>query len=133
MAVKNVSRVEPLLAVLDVRKSVAWYRDVLGCEVLSTWEPGGTLHWALLRLGGARLMLNSRFEHAEEAAGFQPVVERDDIFLYFPCDDADETYRSLRDSGCAVNEPVTTFYGMRQLFISDPDGYQLCFQHEVPQ
>jgi uncharacterized glyoxalase superfamily protein PhnB len=133
MAVKNVSGVVTLLSVLDMRKSVDWYRDVLGFEVLSTWEPEGTLHWAMLRLGGATLMLNSMFENAEQAASYKPVKEREDVILYFSCADADEAYRDLHAKGCPIKEPVSTFYGMRQLFIADPDGFQLCFQHQVQE
>jgi len=133
MGVENVSGVVALLSVVDMRKSLAWYRDVLGFEVVSKWEPEGVLHWAMLRLGGAHLMLNSRFETMEEAASFKPAAKLDDVTLYFSCKDADEAYRDLRAKGCATAEPETTFYGARQLFVRDPDGYQLCFQHAVPQ
>jgi len=133
MAVKNVSSVVALLSVVDMRKSLAFYRDVLGFEVESRWEPEGVLHWAMLRLGGAHLMLNSRFETAEEAAAFKPAAQLNDVTLYFSCKDANEAYRDLKAKGCAIAEPETTFYGARQLFIRDPDGYQLCFQHAVPQ
>ena len=76
MAVKNVSSVTTLLFVHDMRKTVAWYREVLGFEVESAWEPEGVLHWAMLRLGGATLMLNSKYETAEEAASHQPVEKQ---------------------------------------------------------
>jgi uncharacterized glyoxalase superfamily protein PhnB len=133
MAVSNVKSVVPLLAAVDMRKSVAWYRDILGFEVESTWEPEGVLHWAMLRLGGAWLMLNSKFEDAEQSAAYKPIAKEEDVILYFSCGDADEAYRDLLAKGCAIKEPVTTFYGSRQLFITDPDGFQLCFQHAVQQ
>jgi len=34
----------------------------------------------------------------------------------------------LRSRGIAVNEPKIAHYGMKQLYVSDPDGYNLCFQ-----
>lgn len=40
----------------------------------------------------------------------------------------DQAYRQLRDHGLSVAEPVIQGYGMKQLYVTDPDGYTLCFQ-----
>jgi catechol 2,3-dioxygenase-like lactoylglutathione lyase family enzyme len=45
-----------------MRRSVAWYRDMLGFEVVQSHEPDGHLYWAMLRLGDATLMLNAQYE-----------------------------------------------------------------------
>jgi catechol 2,3-dioxygenase-like lactoylglutathione lyase family enzyme len=44
--------------------SVRFYRDLLGFELVNTSPPLGKdrFHWALLRLGGAELMLNTAYE-----------------------------------------------------------------------
>jgi catechol 2,3-dioxygenase-like lactoylglutathione lyase family enzyme len=105
MAVKNVSGVVALLSVIDMRKSLAWYRDVLGFEVESKWEPEGVLHWAMLRLGGAHLMLNSRFETAEEAASYKPTAPLDDVTLYFSCKDADEAFAIFEPKAARLPNP----------------------------
>ena len=39
-----------------------FYRDVLGFEVIHTSGEGDDVDWVLLKLGGANLMLNARFE-----------------------------------------------------------------------
>ena len=33
--------------------------------------------------------------------------------------------------GVRASPPKVAPYGMRQLYLSDPDGYGLCFQHPV--
>ena len=43
----------PLLQVFDMPTSIAFYRDVLGFEVVTTSKPGAAnFGWALLRLNG---------------------------------------------------------------------------------
>lgn len=128
----NSGKITPLMQVFDMRRSVAWYRDLLGFEVLQTHEPDGHLHWALLKLGDAVLMLNAKFEDDAQLEMRAAHVEgHGDLTLYFDCPDVDQAYQDLLDRGCDVKPPVTRFYGMRQVTVIDPDGYELCFQQAV--
>jgi uncharacterized glyoxalase superfamily protein PhnB len=115
-------------------RSAAFYRDVLGFEILMQSQPGGHFHWALLRLGEVELMLNTMFESDEERpAKVDPsrTLGHGDMTLYFGCADVDEAWEHLRAKGVMVTKPVTQRYGMKQISVIDPDGYQLCFQHPV--
>ena len=59
----EVQGMAPLLQVFDMPTSIAFYRDVLGFEVASTSNPGGErFGWALLKLNGVELMLNTAYE-----------------------------------------------------------------------
>ena len=52
----------PLLQVFDMPTSIAFYRDVLGFEVVTTSKPGAErFDWPLLRLNGLELMLNTAY------------------------------------------------------------------------
>jgi catechol 2,3-dioxygenase-like lactoylglutathione lyase family enzyme len=123
----------PLLQVYDMPAAVRFYRDVLGFEVVTTSPAFGEdrFHWALLRLGGAELMLNTAYERdSERPAQRDPArtAAHDDTGLYFSCPDIDAAYRELRAKAVDVQEPVVTGYGMKQLYVRDPDGYALWFQ-----
>ena len=131
MGIQNVQTVTPLLQVYDMRRSVGWYRDVLGFQVMSSYEPDGHLYWATLRLGGAVLMLNARYEDDERPPAPPAAQGREDTTLFFLCENVDAAYAELRDKPCQVRAPETAFYGMRQMEVTDPDGFQLCFQHPV--
>jgi glyoxylase I family protein len=48
--------------------------------------------------------------------------------LFFGCPDVDAAYQELSGRGVRVKEPVVTGYGMKQMYVRDPDGYALCFQ-----
>jgi glyoxylase I family protein len=123
----------PLLQVYDMPTSVRFYRDMLGFEVVTTSPVLGEdrFHWALLRLGGAELMLNTAYEFDSDRPA-EPDRARtsahEDTGLYFGCPDVDAAYEELRGRGVEVKEPKVTGYGMKQLYLRDPDGYTLCFQ-----
>ena len=40
-------------------------------------------------------------------------------------------YEYLVEKGLSIQQPIVTSYGMKQLNLSDLDGYHICFQHEV--
>jgi glyoxylase I family protein len=128
----KAGKLTPLMQVFDMVRSVNWYRDVLGFQVLHTHEPDGHLHWAQLRLGDAVLMLNSKYEDdVQLTAGMAHVEGHGDLTLYFDSPNVDEVYAHLQSKGCEVAPPVTRFYGMKQVTVRDPDGYELCFQQPV--
>ena len=48
--------------------------------------------------------------------------------LYFACPDVDAVYLHLLGKGIALNPPRVAGYGMKQLYLTDPDGFGICFQ-----
>lgn len=126
----DIRGLAPLLAVFDMPRSLHFYRDLLGFEVVNRSQPGDNCGWALLRLNGVELMLNTAFDEGERPPEPDPVRQaaHSDTALYFGCEDLDGTYRHLRSSGLEAEEPFVQSYGMRQLYVKDPDGYSLCFQ-----
>jgi len=121
----------PLLQVFDMPTSIAFYRDVLGFEVVTTSTPGAEhFDWALLRLNGTELMLNTAYE--ADSRPPEPdrarIAAHDDTALFFVCPDVDAAYAHLRSRAENVKEPRVAPYGMKQLYVHDPDGYNLCFQ-----
>ena len=122
----------PLLQVFDMPRSVAFYRDVLGFEVVTTSPPRGRddFDWGLFRLDGFELMLNTAYEADRRPP--QPedsrVAAHDDTAVYIACRDVDGAYSLLRERGVAAEAPSVAPYGMKQLYLKDPDGYVICLQ-----
>ena len=52
-----VKRITPLLQVFDMPKALAFYRDALGFEVVSSNVPGDHCDWVMLKLNEEHLML----------------------------------------------------------------------------
>ena len=123
----------PLLQVYDMPTSIRFYRDLLGFEVIQTSPVMGPdlFHWAMLRMGGATLMLNTTYEFDQERpvppnAG--RVMCHNDTGLYFGCSNIEQTYVELQAKGVAVTAPKLAPYGLLEMPVRDPDGYFLCFQ-----
>jgi glyoxylase I family protein len=121
-----------LIQVFDMPASVAFYRDLLGFQVVMTSQPhvGDQFDWGLLRRGEMQLMLNTMYEADDRPAAPDPsrVAAHGDTTLFIGCRDLDAAYAYLRSKGVDVKPPVTRDYGMRQLSFRDPDGYGICFQ-----
>jgi len=123
-----------LLQVFDMPTSVRFYRDVLGFEVVQTSpREGDRFDWVLLRLNQTRLMLNTAYEQDSRPAA--PEAKRsaahNDTCLYFSCPNVDGAYRLLQSHGVDLDAPKIAPYGMKQLYVRDPDGYALCFQWQA--
>jgi glyoxylase I family protein len=120
-----------LLQVFDMPTSVRFYRDVLGFEIVQTSpREGDQFDWGLLRLNDAEVMVNTAYEqeYRPTQQDSTRVAAHRDTCLYFGSPDVDAVYRHLRAHGIDVKEPQIAPYGMKQLYVSDPDGYELCFQ-----
>jgi glyoxylase I family protein len=127
----EVRGVCPLLQVFDMPTSVRFYRDVLGFDVVETSQrEGDQFDWGLLRRNDAEIMLGTAYEGDERPAKPDPVrtAAHGDTIFYFGCPDVDGAYHRLRARGLSVEEPKVAYYGMKQLYVTDPDGYGLCFQ-----
>ena len=116
----------PLLQVFDMQTSLTFYCDVIGFEVVDKTDHDW---WAMIRLGDATLMLTTAYEDGERPASADPnrVRGHNDVSLYFEFPDLDRLHVHLRSKGCAATPPAKTSYGLRQMNVRDPDGYELCF------
>ena len=123
-----------LLNVFDVPTSIRFYRDVLGFEVVMNSKPftdaKDDYGWAMLRLNGVELMVNNAYENniRPTEADASRIAAHRDTALYFACRDVDGAYTYLRSRGITAREPKVSYYGMKQIYVTDPDGYTLCFQ-----
>jgi glyoxylase I family protein len=129
----NVQGVTPLMEVFDMPEAVAFYRDVLGFAVIQTYPSGNDFTWALLMLNDAALMLNTAYEELERPLAPEQgrVAGHGDMTLFFGCPDVDAAYQHLRAHGVDLDAPIVSHYGMKQIWLTDPDGFKLCFQSPV--
>lgn len=126
----------PLLQVFDMPTSLAFYRDALGFEIVEAAPPpdqarGDAFGWVWLRRDGANLMLNTAYDTDDvRPAAAEPsrVAAHEDTAVYFSCPDVDAAYRHLRAHGLAADPPIVAPYGMKQLYLKDPDGFTVCLQ-----
>jgi uncharacterized glyoxalase superfamily protein PhnB len=127
----------PLFEVFDMAASVAFYRDLIGFQVVSTNKELDTdpaqLDWVWLRLNDVELMLNTADDPGDRPAVRDPRrIFGTGVCLYIGCPDVDAAFELFRSHGISVRPPEIAPYGMKQLYVRDPDGYSLCFQWQAP-
>ena len=116
----------PLLYVDDIQRSVDFYCQMLGFTVSARWEPEGKLAWCRLERDGVPLMLQQANEEDAPAAS-----RGRGVVFFFQCNDAGTLHAELSSRGLPLSPPEAAFYGMNQVFVKDPDGYELCFQNAI--
>jgi catechol 2,3-dioxygenase-like lactoylglutathione lyase family enzyme len=126
----DITGMTPLIQVFNMRTAVAFYRDILGFKLVGDSGNGDDSSWIWLRHNNVDLMLNDQYEPGYVPSAPPPERTRwhKDTCLYFGCPNPDTVYEHLKAKGVECNPPKIALYGMKQLYIRDPDGYGLCFQ-----
>ena len=127
----------PLLQVFDMATSLKFYCDALGftIEMTDTNTVAPDHNWVLLRRGDVELMLNTAYEYDKRPPAPDPrrLAGHGDTCLFFGAPDVDAVYTDLTAKGLKAKPPSIAPYGMKQLYLHDPDGYNLCFQWRAEQ
>ncbi len=103
--------------VSDLGRAIAWYTNILGFVVDSTWPPDKP-NYAHFRAGSGAVFA------IQEADG------RGARFN-FTVDNPDELWERLRDQVEIIEPLFDTAYGTRKFTIADPDGNELGFVDHV--
>ncbi len=115
----------PMFEVYDLAASVAFYRDVLGFEVIAEYR----VMWCRLRWGAVELMLNTAYEPSEEPPEREPERLRGhrDASLWIDVPSPEAVYERLRAHDWPAEAPRDMPYGLRVASTHDPDGFALHF------
>lgn len=123
----RVQKVSAGLTVGDIDKSIAWYRDVLGCIVEEEWRHEDKLMGASMLAGAARFFLGqddwAKGKDRKKGEGFRLHLAT--------AQDIDEIAARVRAAGGKLeSEPADMPWGTRQFTLADPDGFKLTISSE---
>ena len=118
-------RAGAILAVSDVDRSLAFYRDLIGFEVEATYDDPP---YATLTLAGTRLSLAEQGHPADDRPGVAMTAPEDpneaNVVLVVEVTDARTRYAELEAKGARfLAEPYEPPWGGCRFFCVDPDGY----------
>jgi catechol 2,3-dioxygenase-like lactoylglutathione lyase family enzyme len=111
-----------VLAVPDLEKSAAYFRDVLGFRV--RWDEA--TDWRLVERGGVRVMLGHCPNDMRPAD-----LGSHNWFGYLEVDDVDALHAEISARGAACSAPSDRSYGMREIVVTTVDGHRIVFGQEL--
>jgi lactoylglutathione lyase len=114
--------VAPGFTVNDIHKSLAWYRDVLGCVVKDRWEHEGKLGGVEMMAGSVIFMLSQ-----DDWKKGRDRAKGEGVRIYCTTvQDVDTLARQVKArGGTLTQEPRDQPWGMRDFALVDPDGYKV--------
>ena len=110
------------LTVNDVQRSIQFYRDALGCEVVDRHEIKGTVQYAELRAGGAQIGLGQD-DFAKGRDRAKGIGMRLQIST---TQDVTALAARVKAAGVTLDDgPKALPWGPMGFMLTDPDGYKI--------
>ncbi|MBI4666548.1 MAG: hypothetical protein HY751_09090 [Nitrospinae bacterium] len=131
-------KLTPNMMVENVNSTLEYYTAQLGFElvmavpqdsreVLFEFNRERPLVYAMVKKDGAELMFQTRESLMEDVPAFTGQSIGSSVTFYMETDDLDGIFQKLGPSVDVVKKPETTWYGMREFYIRDLNGYILGF------
>lgn len=121
-------KVAPMFLVDDVRKAMAWYKDMLGAKLQHNFPDEQPFEWISLLLGEVEIMLADK-QSAQRWYSDKVRVSTSpaNIIAYIYLEGIDSLYERVEGKVELVFRPADKFYGVREFAIRDPFGFVLIF------
>jgi uncharacterized glyoxalase superfamily protein PhnB len=120
----------PNLMVEDMGKTIAYYQDVLGFELLMSNPEQKPFDWAMMRRGDVTLMFQTRKSLGDEMAAFKEMPLGGSLTFYVDVNNIKSLYGQVKDNADIIKELYDTFYGTTEFAIRDCNGYLVVFAEE---
>ncbi len=119
----RIDQLRPMLAVADLRRTMAFYCDRLGFRCTGTFGSPEPV-WCELVRDDVAIMFNAPPRESVEAV---PRRSKDFQIFYFNSTDVVGQHQTWKRAGVPVTDLRVTVYGMKEFEIRDPDHYWLWF------
>ena len=104
----------------DVRRSLGFYRDLLGFKLIEDFQHEGISVYARLKAPGGDGTI------ALHMAGPGTPMASEGVRLYFEIRELDEFCRKLQAKGFYITQmPRVMPWGWRHAYLNDPDGHEI--------
>lgn len=120
-----------VLFVQDLDRSMAFYRDTLGLEIVFSDAVSFAFRmdgqdFALVQLSAGVAMLNEEVLAVEQGAGHR-------VMLCADVADVDAAYKTLTAKGVTfIKPPIDQAWGWRTAYFADPEGNIWEFRQSIP-
>ena len=126
-------KLTPNLMVEDVARTLAFYRETLGFEVLTTLPEQEPFTFAIVQRDGVELMFQSRLSLSENVPALSGAPIGASQTFYIEVTGIQDLYETLRDKVEIVVDLHNTFYGTQEFYFRDINDYIISFSEPVQQ
>lgn len=120
-------KITPVLIVDEVEKSLTFWVDRMGFTMVTNVPEGERIGFAILAREGAELMMQTLSSVRRDEPRFAPGgIETKGTVLFIEVEDFADARQRLEGYPIAMPERVT-FYGMREIGVSEPNGHTVIF------
>jgi uncharacterized glyoxalase superfamily protein PhnB len=123
-------KITPVLIVQEIEKSLPFWVDRIGFVKTAEVPDGAKLGFVMMERDGAELMLQTVASVLKDEPKFAPRGDTNKASLFVEIEDFDDILKRLKSYPIAM-EDRTTFYGMREIGVRDPDGHIVIFAKRV--
>jgi catechol 2,3-dioxygenase-like lactoylglutathione lyase family enzyme len=111
-----------------VRQAAEYYRDRLGFRIVGYFFEEPPV-FGIVDRGGAEIHLRRA---SDGAKGSNRERVDDALDCYIRVDDLEALHVEFKERGAEITlAPTLQNYGMREIYVRDPDGYTICFGQEI--
>jgi catechol 2,3-dioxygenase-like lactoylglutathione lyase family enzyme len=127
----TVGRAVPVLKVLDVGRSIAWYSSVFGFTA-DPFPDSPPYSFAILCRDGAQIMLQG-IEEAGDQRRPSSVHSEWDVYLRVHGGNLLALAEAAKERTALLRGPERAFYDQVEFEVADPDGHRICVGEPLPQ
>jgi uncharacterized glyoxalase superfamily protein PhnB len=113
--------------VKDVNKTLDFYTNVLGFELLQTVPEKGTFDWGFVKSGNVMLMFQKDTSIKAEYKELENYEKGGALILYIQVEELQKLHETIKDKTNVINPMHKTFYGANEFAIMDINGFILTF------
>ncbi len=132
------NKLAPNFSVRDIKESVNFYQDILGftleiavpdgtCSIEKEIQDEKEYSTAMVKKDDVFVMLIKHDRFEKDTKAFKGITKGASVLFYIDVSGIDDLYINLKEKVEIEKELETTWYGMREFYIRDCNGYVLGF------
>jgi uncharacterized glyoxalase superfamily protein PhnB len=125
-------KITPILFVDAIEPSLEFWVGRLNFEKITEVPEGNQLGFVILKKGESEIMLQTRESIKKDASAASRTMLSMTSCLYIEVDSFADTLDRVNGSEVLVQQR-DTFYGMREIFVREPQGQIVGFAARIPQ
>ncbi|TNF34509.1 MAG: hypothetical protein EP315_07090 [Gammaproteobacteria bacterium] len=118
--------VVPVISCQHIEQTLRFYEQAFRYVVINKNVTTEGLQWVHLKSDNSFLMLQR--QATENPA---QITKNDKILLYYYTDDVEDQFRFMQARGIDPDTIATTEYGMKEYYLTDPEGNRLCIGQKM--